>query len=353
MEANATITVDAKGYITDIEGEYTESPPSPKALVVREPDMERLAITKTPEDMVAMATRMANALADIVEKRRLFTDIQGKKYPHVEAWMTIARMDNVVAREARAPERHEDGSYEAFVELIRLSDGMVVGAGSALCGTEDDKPWGSRSEPARRSMAVTRATSRAFRQQYSWIMALAGYEPTPAEEMPHEGPRTAQEPRNVTPAAQDDAFVGVAEIGTKPDGTVKTGQDFELRETPDGFALGFRLRMGPRKGMGVVARDSLAEGIALWRQQILGREVHCYGVVTDKDFDKVLPDGTVKKIPYQVLALDKIVTDDLTLPTSPSTADAAVATSTEPTAQPSAPSQPDELDQALERVPAR
>ena len=33
-------------------------------------------------------------------------------------------------------------------------------------------------------MAITRATGKAFRLNYSWIMALAGYEPTPAEEMP-------------------------------------------------------------------------------------------------------------------------------------------------------------------------
>jgi hypothetical protein len=134
---------------------------------------------------------MATALKDVVEKQKLFAVIQGKKYPQVEAWMTIARMDNVVAREARPPIRRDDGSYEGFVELIRLSDGMVVGAGRRSAARRTIGPWATRGEPARRSMAVTRATSRAFRQQYSWIMALAGYEPTPAEEMPRdEGPKT-------------------------------------------------------------------------------------------------------------------------------------------------------------------
>ena len=33
-------------------------------------------------------------------------------------------------------------------------------------------------------MAQTRATGKACRLAFSWIMALAGYEPTPAEEMP-------------------------------------------------------------------------------------------------------------------------------------------------------------------------
>jgi hypothetical protein len=147
----------------EIEGEVREVDEE-RAIVVRQPD--RLAQAPTPEDTLSLATRMATALKDVVEKQKLFAVIQGKKYPQVEAWMTIARMDNVVAREARPPIRRDDGSYEAFVELIRLSDGMVVGAGSALCGTADDRPWATRGEPARRSMAVTRATSRAFRQQY-------------------------------------------------------------------------------------------------------------------------------------------------------------------------------------------
>jgi hypothetical protein len=32
-------------------------------------------------------------------------------------------------------------------------------------------------------MAQTRATGKACRLAFSWIMSLAGYEPTPAEEM--------------------------------------------------------------------------------------------------------------------------------------------------------------------------
>jgi hypothetical protein len=43
--------------------------------------------------------------------------------------------------------------------------------------------WGSRPKYARRSMAVTRATGKAFRISFSWIMSLAGYATTPAEEM--------------------------------------------------------------------------------------------------------------------------------------------------------------------------
>ena len=37
------------------------------------------------------------------------------------------------------------------------------------------------------SMAQTRAVSKAFRLALSWVMTLAGYEPTPAEEMKSGG----------------------------------------------------------------------------------------------------------------------------------------------------------------------
>lgn len=77
----------------------------------------------------------------------------------------------------------EDGSYEAIVELIRTGDGAVIGRASAICGTPDEPTWATRPAYARRSMAITRATGKAYRLGFSWIMALAGYEPTPAEEM--------------------------------------------------------------------------------------------------------------------------------------------------------------------------
>jgi hypothetical protein len=48
----------------------------------------------------------------------------------------------------------------------------------------DEPTWAKRPGYARRSMAVTRATGKAFRLGFSWIMTLAGYEVTPAEEMP-------------------------------------------------------------------------------------------------------------------------------------------------------------------------
>lgn len=187
-----------------IEGEYVEKGLTP---VVSGPPARLSDVD--PERMIAVASKLASTLKRIVDDRKLYAMISGRKYPTVEAWMTIGRMDNTVAQEESVT-RQDDGSYVATAVLIRLSDGAIVGRASALCGAPDDKPWSSRPEYNRRSMAVTRAISRAFRAQYSWIMALAGYEPTPAEEMPHEdAPRGAQtvarpradaQPTNTPPA---------------------------------------------------------------------------------------------------------------------------------------------------------
>ena len=82
-----------------------------------------------------------------------------------------------------------EGVYVATVELVRMSDGACISRASAECGSSDEldkygKPiWSTRPRYARRSMAQTRATGKACRLAFSWIMSLAGYEPTPAEEM--------------------------------------------------------------------------------------------------------------------------------------------------------------------------
>ncbi len=90
-------------------------------------------------------------------------------------------MMNVTAIEKDVQEQR-DGSYIAYVDLIDVNSGRKLGGASALCSI-DEANWRNRDKFARRSMAVTRATSKAYRLSYGWIMALAGYEGTPVEEM--------------------------------------------------------------------------------------------------------------------------------------------------------------------------
>jgi hypothetical protein len=72
--------------------------------------------------------------------------------------------------------------WEACVE-VKTAAGIVVGRAEAMV-SRAESTWATRSDPANRSMAETRAESRAFRRAIGWIVAIAGYNPTPAEEMP-------------------------------------------------------------------------------------------------------------------------------------------------------------------------
>jgi len=159
-------------------------------IVQAEPTMSLGIIpARTPHDVIVQATIIAKELAGIVKANKLSNVIQGRQFVKVEGWSTMGAMLGVLPREM--PElfkSFEDGSCEATVELIRISDGAVIGRGSAFVGMDErdrkgQLTWGSRPMYARRSMAVTRATGKAYRLGFSWIMALAGYEATPAEEM--------------------------------------------------------------------------------------------------------------------------------------------------------------------------
>lgn len=165
-----------------------------------------------PAEVITQATAIATELARLIDNRQLYSKISGRRYVRVEGWTTLGAMLGVLPREDQVI-RYEDGTYEATVSLIRVNDGAVIGRGSAICGI-DEATWQKRPEYARRSMAVTRATGKAFRLGFSWIMTLAGYEPTPAEEVTdgeletsrHSAPEPKAEPHWVTLEPRRRAF---------------------------------------------------------------------------------------------------------------------------------------------------
>jgi hypothetical protein len=141
----------------------------------------------SPAALVSGAAELASQLAIVIKKQNLATVIKGKQFVNVEGWTTLATMLGVTAREVCTVE--QDGIYTATVELVRMSDQAVISRASAECGSPDEldkygKPiWSTRPRYARRSMSQTRAVGKACRIAFSWIMSLAGYEVTPAEEM--------------------------------------------------------------------------------------------------------------------------------------------------------------------------
>lgn len=141
----------------------------------------------SPAEVIEKATEMATPLAKLIQDRKLFTDIRGKRHVRCEGWTTLAAMLGVTPHEVSVTEQQE-GVFVATVELRRMSDGAAIGRASAECGAADEPMWAGRPRYARRSMALTRATAKTCRLTFSWIMVLAGYDATPAEEMSTDEP---------------------------------------------------------------------------------------------------------------------------------------------------------------------
>lgn len=138
-----------------------------------------------PDKMIARATAISTALAAVIEDRKLYEIIKGKRHVRVEGWNTLGAMVGISPKERDVKKTIDDNGileYEAYVDLIRNDDGKEIGGASAICRT-DERNWRGKPAYAVRSMAVTRATSKAFRLKLSWIMQLAGFATTPAEEM--------------------------------------------------------------------------------------------------------------------------------------------------------------------------
>lgn len=143
--------------------------------------------TDDPVEVIARASATATALAGVIKKQKLATVISGREHVRVEGWTLLGSMLGVFPVVVWTKPVERDGAqigWEARVEA-RTRDGAVVGAAEAEC-LATEKTWGGRDDYARKSMAQTRATSKAMRGPLGFVMTLAGFDATPMEEMPRE-----------------------------------------------------------------------------------------------------------------------------------------------------------------------
>jgi len=138
--------------------------------------------------MLAEAADRAAALMEYVKHGRsgAVAVIQGKDYLKVEAWTTAALFSGLQAQILEVERVPADlaeplRAYKAWAGLYNR-EGQRVAAAMSIC-SRDEPRWAQASENAVLSMAQTRATSKACRLALSFIVVLAGYQPTPAEEV--------------------------------------------------------------------------------------------------------------------------------------------------------------------------
>jgi len=137
--------------------------------------------------MIERASSYAAILKDIIEKQKLYVDVEGRKFVTCEGWQVLGALLKCTAKITNVTKTNE--GYYAEAEISNI-EGKVLGKGQALCKFDETitrkdgttfKRWDNEFKTL--SMAQTRAVSKAFRLSFSWILKIAGYEVTPAEEM--------------------------------------------------------------------------------------------------------------------------------------------------------------------------
>lgn len=184
----------------------TEAPAEQALVPIEHDPAAALTLFRSDDatEIVERATQVATALARVIEEKHLFQsmgkDKDGNERRHVlvEGWTMCGTLVGVYANTVWTRRLlNEDGSewgWEARVEA-RTKAGEIVGSAENMCTRDEEqkkrggdiyRPWVDRPSYALRSMAQTRAISKALRQALGFIVSLAGYDTTPAEEMPRD-----------------------------------------------------------------------------------------------------------------------------------------------------------------------
>ena len=145
---------------------------------------------------IGVATNVANCLKNLVVSQGLVVTGLNPKQPEaeyvtVEGWEVLGTMlgivpDTKIVEEMKNDKGHTIG-FKARATLYKnpvIDDGKIVGGtvlstAEAYCTRDDyQKKFFSMA-----SMAQTRALGKAYRMALSWIVKMAGFEATYAEDM--------------------------------------------------------------------------------------------------------------------------------------------------------------------------
>jgi hypothetical protein len=152
--------------------------------------------TENPDEVLEHAREHARVLMRVVKEQKLAVTIGSAEHLRVEAWTLLGSQVGVfpVAETVEPVEIDGVAGFKASVRAVTRY-GDVVGRSVAYC-MRDEPMWSLtptnkygkalevRNLHALAAMAETRATSRALRKPLGFIVQLAGYNPTAAEEMP-------------------------------------------------------------------------------------------------------------------------------------------------------------------------
>lgn len=167
-----------------------------------------LALQRAPELVIEEATRAARALTAVIESKPKKLVLNGKTYLQFEDWQTLGRFYGVTTSSpsTRYVEYGEGSQpargFEASAEALLVGTNQVISSAQAMC-LDDETNWRGKPLYQLKSMAQTRACAKALRNVLAWVVVLAGYAPTPAEEMDSDPKLQTVGPSNSTALKSD------------------------------------------------------------------------------------------------------------------------------------------------------
>lgn len=163
-----------------------------------------LTLLGDPKQMLRQATQVAEALMEVVKAKELSQKIGNREHIYVTAWQLLAHFYGVSAKivdvHPIVDELTGAAGFEATADALLISSGQVISSGRAMCLNNEDN-WNTRPkyeyENGQRkqvgevrvpsfqlaSMAQTRAIGKVLSNVLRFVVAIAGYDTTPAEEM--------------------------------------------------------------------------------------------------------------------------------------------------------------------------
>ena len=182
---------------------------TPQDISIYQPDAQvgDLKLWRAPEEVLIEAQQAAFALQKRIAGKKKPVVFNGEQYIENDDWQMLSHFFGYSPKiESTEFVQYGDvQGFKAIAVLLNERTGVVVGRGEALCLDEEDN-WGSRTkyewqENGRggrkkvavgqvntplfqlASMAQTRACNKAMSNKLKWVVSLAGYATTPAEDM--------------------------------------------------------------------------------------------------------------------------------------------------------------------------
>jgi len=179
-------------------------------------------LSRAPEVVLQEAQRAALALQRVVAGKKKPVIFKGEQYLEFEDWQTVGKFYGLCARTFQAEPVEIFGvkGAKARAEVVDLRTGQVVGGAEAYC-MRDEENWAAKPWFQLASMAQTRAGAKALRNVLAWVVVLAGYRPTPAEELP-PSPAQGVKAKVIAPQGNSGGSAGLSRQGAQ--GSSPSGQ---------------------------------------------------------------------------------------------------------------------------------